>query len=281
VLSRRELLACGLTKSGVDRRVEAGRLHRVHRSVYAVGHTGLTMRGRFLAAVKACGDGSVLSHVSAATMWELLPYDPRRAPDVLAPDKRRLPGITVHRTRNPPPTVRYDRIPVTTPERTLIDLSSVLPFKPLRRAVREALTRKRITPDQAAAIVPGGDQPTRSPLEDAVLDLIEGAGLAKPQVNQPLENGLVPDFRWPQHHLILEADGAAYHDDPLAREDDAQRQAQLEANGERVLRITYEQALNNPRQTIERLANALRGSPDTGPAPRASPARGSPPTPGA
>jgi hypothetical protein len=236
VLSRAELLACGVSKTGIDRRVAAGRLHRVHRGVYAVGHTGLTMRGRFLAAVKACGEGSVLSHVSAATLWELLPYDPRRDTDVIAPGKRRTRGITVHRTRNEPEAVRYDRIPVTTPARTLIDLSSVLPFKPLRRAAREALVRKRITAAEAKHIVEGGDIPTRSHLEDDVLDLIEAHGLPTPEVNHPFGK-YVPDFRWPDLHLILEADGATYHDNPLAREDDARRQADLEAQGETVLRI--------------------------------------------
>lgn len=247
VVSVADLRACGLTKDAIARRVQRGRLHRVHLGVYAVGHAGLTMRGRFLAAVKACGEDTALSHLSAAALWDLLPYDPERAPDVIAPGKRRIPGITVHRTRNPPPTVRYDRIPVSTPARTLTDLSSVLPFTPLRRAVREALVHKRVTPDEAKSIVKGGDQPTRSPLEDAVLDLIEAAGLPTPQVNQPVEGGFVPDFRWPDHRLVLEADGAAYHDNPLAREDDSQRQARLEAGGERVLRLSYKQGVRRSR----------------------------------
>jgi predicted transcriptional regulator of viral defense system len=79
VLSVAELRACGLSKDGIARRVRNGRLHRVHLGVYAVGHTGLTMRGRFLAAVKACGEGAVLSHFSAAALWDLLAYDPARA----------------------------------------------------------------------------------------------------------------------------------------------------------------------------------------------------------
>ena len=87
--------------------------------------------------------------------------------------------------QNQPEAVRYDRIPVTTPARTLTDLPSVLPFTPLRRAVREALVRKRITADEAKSIVKGGDQPTRSSLEDAVLDLIEAHGLPAPQVKDP------------------------------------------------------------------------------------------------
>lgn len=281
VLSVTELRACGLSDHAIAARVRRGRLHKMHRGVYAVGHTGLTMRGRFLAAVKAGGTGAVLSHFSAAALWELLPYDPERAPEVTARHAKRIPGVNSHQARKPPPQLRYDRIPVTTPARTLADLSSMLPFKPLRRAVREALTKSRMTPQEAATLIPAPPAPTRSDLEDAVLDLVEAAGFAAPDVNRPLPNGYIPDFRWPDHHLILEADGLAWHDDPISRRQDAQRQARLEQQGERVLRVSYEQVTYHPQQTVERLRQALRGSPGSGPAPTASPARGSPPTPAA
>jgi hypothetical protein len=139
----------------------------------------------------------------------------------------------------------------------------VLPFKPLRRAVREALARRRITPHEAATLIPAEPVPTRSDLEDLVLDLIRKAGLQMPRVNERLANGLVPDFRWPDQRLILEADGLTWHGDP-------------------VLRVSYAQGTNQPEQTIERLKRAgapIRESPGSGRAPTASPARGSPPTP--
>src|SRR5690242_8892043 len=68
----RQLEGAGLTRFGVAKRTERGRLHRIHRGVYAVGHRALSLHGRFMAAVLACGDGAVLSHVSAAVLWELL-----------------------------------------------------------------------------------------------------------------------------------------------------------------------------------------------------------------
>jgi very-short-patch-repair endonuclease len=67
---------------------------------------------------------------------------------------------------------------------------------------------------------------------------------------------VVPDFRWPKQRLVVEADGAAWHDHWLAREDDAERQALLEAHGERVLRVTWEQAVVLPTQTLSRLGAA-------------------------
>ncbi len=253
VISAGELLACGMARNGIAARVAAGRLHRIHRGVYALGHAGVTMRGRFLAAVKACGAGAVLSHRSAAALWELVPWDDEREPEVIARWDRRIAGVTTHRANQPPPQIRFDRIPVTTPARTLADLSSVLPFKPHRRAVREALARNRITTDEAAHLTPGAPAATRSELEDLLLDLIEAAGFERPRVNEPLPNGLVPDFRWPDHRLILEADGAAWHKD---RANDAQRQARLEAEGERVIRVTYTQAKDRPDETAKRLEAA-------------------------
>ena len=69
VISIAQLEALGLGRSAVTRRVQAGRLHRIHRGVYAVGHRALRVEGRRLAAVLACGPGAVLSHVSAAAHW--------------------------------------------------------------------------------------------------------------------------------------------------------------------------------------------------------------------
>src|ERR1700742_1610341 len=72
VVSIDQLRALGVGEGAVRRRVAAGRLHRLHRGVYAVGHRSLTWRGLWLAAVLAAGDGAVLSHSSAASLWKFL-----------------------------------------------------------------------------------------------------------------------------------------------------------------------------------------------------------------
>ena len=71
VVATRQLAALGLARGGVARRAQAGRLHRIHRGVYAVGHPVLTVDGRRMAAVLAAGPGAVLSHRSAAALWDL------------------------------------------------------------------------------------------------------------------------------------------------------------------------------------------------------------------
>ncbi|MGH2948000.1 MAG: endonuclease domain-containing protein [Solirubrobacteraceae bacterium] len=171
---------------------------------------------------------------------------------------------------------------MTSPARTLLDLASVVGYAPLRRAVRQAQSLQlvhvrqlievldRLRPRRGvrnlARVVATGTAPTRSELEDAVLDLMLDGGLAHPDVNVPLVLGgrrVVPDFRWPRAHLVVEADGAAWHDHKLAREDDAERQALLEAHGERVLRVSWDQAIARRAQTLSRIRAAGAPSVDS------------------
>jgi len=266
VLDLDELRACGLTRDGVMRRRRRGLLHLLHRGVYAWGHAGLTVKGQWLAAVKACGPGAALSHLAAAALWSLLHWDEEWLPDVtvVGRNTRLVKGVNVHRTTRPFKVIRFDRIPVTTPARTLDDLSSVLSFKPHRRAVRQAMALKRVTlkelreakSKQLRQILTDGYVPTRSELEDAVLDLLTQGGFAKPRVNEPIGLGFTPDFRWPDQRLVIEADSKNWHDDPIAQQDDAARQAILEAHGERVIRVTWKQTITHPTQTLQRIRAA-------------------------
>jgi len=75
-----------LSQAGHEHRVRCGRLHRLHRGVYAVGHEGVTLTGRFMAAVLACGDGAALSHFSAAAHWGFMHWEERH-PEVTARDR--------------------------------------------------------------------------------------------------------------------------------------------------------------------------------------------------
>jgi hypothetical protein len=278
VLSLDELRACGLTRDAVGVRVRNGRLHRRHVGVYAVGHPGLPLEGQFMAAVKACGPGAVLSHFSAAALLGLVRWEDRSPEVTVTSSGTRLQrGLRVHRTGalHVDDVTRRRGIPVTSPARTLLDLAAVLPYSALRRAVRQAqslrlVSLRRLTETlirlgprrgtrKLRRVLATGYQPTRSVLEDVVLDLLVTGGLAAPDVNVPLfiaGRRVVPDFRWPEQRLILEADGAAWHDHKLAREDDAERQALLEAHGERVLRVTWQQAMTRRSQTLARVRAA-------------------------
>ena len=122
-------------------------------------------------------------------------------------------------------------------------------------------------------IVATGPAPTRSVLEDVVLDLILAGGFERPDVNRPLMIGdrrVIPDFRWPKQRLILGADGPGWHDGSI----DAERQALLESKGERVIRVTWEQAVRHPEATLARVAAA--GAPRPSAADPTPPPRGLP-----
>lgn len=284
MLSLGELQACGLARDAVSVRVQNGRLHRVHRGVFAVGHTRLQLEGHLLAAVKACGPGAVLSHFSAAALWEFVDWD-GRLPEVtvVGTGTRAHPRIRVHRTKglDRGDVGRRSGIRLTSPARTLVDLASVVDYRTLRRALRRAQSLRRVRVRELTEmlerlgprrgvrnlreILAAGHAPTRSELEDVVLELILSGGFASPNVNVPLRIGgrqVIPDFRWPEERLVVEADGAAWHDHRLAREDDAERQALLEGYGERVLRITWDQAVSRGPQTLARLHAA--GAPPAG-----------------
>jgi hypothetical protein len=114
-----------------------------------------------------------------------------------------------------------------------------------------------------AALIADGPAATESGHEDVVLDLLLAAGFEHPVVNGTLVvdgKPYRPDLRWPAQRLILEVD-SGWHDGRLAQDDDAVRQADLEAIGERVLRTTREQAIRHPRQLVQRLVAA--GAPYT------------------
>jgi predicted transcriptional regulator of viral defense system len=277
VLSLDELFACGLSRKSVMIRVRNGRLHSLHRGVYAVGHANVPLEGRFLAAVKACRP-AVLSHFSAAALWGFLGWE-ERYPEVTVVGASRPVhrGIRVHRTTtlDRDDTARHRGIPVTSPARTLLDLAATLDPSRLRSATRRAQSLYRVNVRQLAdllarhprrrgsarlaRIIAIGPAPTRSELEDVVLDLILRGGHVDPDVNVPYfvaGRRTVPDFRWPEQRLVVEADSAKWHDNQLAREDDAERQALLEAHGERVLRVTWKQAIARPGPTLARIRAA-------------------------
>jgi hypothetical protein len=278
VVSVRELRECGFSLREIEWRARIGWMHRIHRGIYAIGHPNLPLAGRFLAAEKACAPTGALSHYSAAADWAMVEWDDRRIEvTVLGEGTRLHPGLRVHRTSmlEPRDVRQHDGIRVTSPGRTLVDLASLLDYRPLRRAVRQAQSLRLVSLPELARtierlgprrgvrnlrrILATGPAPTRSELEDVVLDLILRGGLVHPDVNVPLTiagRRVVPDFRWPERRLVVEADGAAWHDHRLAREDDAERQALLESYGDHVLRVTWEQAIARPTQTLERLTAA-------------------------
>jgi predicted transcriptional regulator of viral defense system len=106
VIARAQLAALGLSRDAIDHRVAVGRLHVVHRGVYAVGHTLLTRSARWMAAVLACGPDAALSHASAAALWAMQRGEPTIIDVTTNRSGRKRPGLRIHRPRHPAATAR-------------------------------------------------------------------------------------------------------------------------------------------------------------------------------
>ena len=245
VVSFQQLIAAGLDPSGIWRRVRAGRLHRIHRGVYAVAHRNLTHQGWWMAAVLACGQGAVLSHRSAAMHWGLL--NPTNGPvDVTIPTRggrRRRQGIRVHRSTCLTPkaaTIRQG-IPTTTPARTILDLRRVVDRPTLEAAIAQAEIRRLPIP----ALHGIHHAPTRSELERRFLRLCRRHGLPKPEVNVRVGPYEV-DFLWRDRRLIVETDGWETHGTRSAFEADRARDVELKSLRYEVVRVTYWQVAQDP-----------------------------------
>jgi hypothetical protein len=266
VVSRAQLYTLGFDNPAVERRIAAGRLHRLYRGVYSVGHALVPPRGRWLAAVLACGDGAVLSHRSAAAHWGMRPTSAPKV-DVTVPRTsgvRSSARIAVHRPRDPAERLVRDGIPVTTPGRTLADLATALPRRQIEKAAEtaEALTlRVEIPPDHPGAkrlaeILDGYDlgTDTKSDVEDEFLALCDAYGIPRPRVNTLVEGFLV-DFCWPEERLIVETDGRR-HLTRAAFERDRAQDAFLTACGWRVMRFTTRQVRGEPETVAARVVSA-------------------------
>jgi len=257
VVSRQQLYAAGLSRSGIGRRIESGQLHRVHRGVYAVGHRYLSSEGRWMAAVLACGKEAVLSYRSAAELWKLLA--PASGPvEVSIPTssgRSRRSGIRIHRRRSLAlaSTTHRKRIPVTTPAQTIADLKGKIPASDLRRAIRQA---------EVLGLQTGlrPSMPTRSDLEDRFLRLCQRHRLPTPEVNVRVGRYEV-DFLWQRQNLIVETDGYRYHRGAQAFEDDHSRDLDLRALGFDLRRFSYRQVTKHPDRVAAAVRQAFRANP--------------------
>jgi very-short-patch-repair endonuclease len=230
-----------------------------------------------MAAVLAGGTSAALSHHSAAALWKLRTVDPQLV-HITVPrtGARSRPGLRIHRPR----TLRdnevtmHHGIPVTTPQRTILDLATTLGERDLQRAIEEAIVTRRATPASLDALASArrghhgaanlkralrdhapGTTLTRSELEERFLALCRDHGLPTPEVNAKLA-GLTVDFLFPDHRLVVETDGWRFHGHRAAFERDRRRDATLARAGYRTLRFTHDQLTREPHAIVATLAAA-------------------------
>lgn len=280
LITRLQLRALGVSSSAIGRALARGRLHRIHRGVYAlvkpVALPGLALEQ---AAVLACGDRALLSHASAAALWGLAP--PPSGPVTLTVTGgsgagRTRHGVTVHRAvaLDRRDVRRHRSLPVTSPARTLLDRAPSLGRAQLERELDEAL-HHRLTSRTAIAEMlersphrPGAARLrelidphrhttfTRAESERRLLDLLRRGGLPLPETNVRMGD-IEADAMWRDQRVIVEVDGFATHGTHAAFGRDRRRDARLQVLGWQVIRVTWDQLVHEPEAVLVTIATAL------------------------
>lgn len=270
LVTRGELREAGVTDSEIRHRLATGALLREHLGVFRVGHRAPSVEARYLAAVRACGEGAALSGRAAGFLYGLIPGPPP-LPEVTAHGKRRVKGVLTRRASIIDSTV-HRGIPVATVPATLVALAGTLSAGALARACHEAGIKYGTTPREVGAIldrrpnirgagrlrriVEGDDPITISRLERRFLSLIRRAGLPLPTTNQAAGHRRV-DCRWPHARLTVELDGYRYHNSRHAWERDRQREREARARGDEFRRYTWADVTDEPEATAAELRALL------------------------
>ena len=289
VLSRRQLLAVGISPGLIQHRVATLRLVPLFPGVYSIGHTFLTLRGRHAAAVQAGGPCAALSHRSAAAHWGFM--SPPRRIEILrtsSPDhpNSKLTGgprgtsdrLIIHRSRvfNPNEYEIHRGIRVTTVARTLLDLAAVLSLRKLESALTEAERLGLVRLKDLRAMASRGrgwtgvrklrylldtwDPNVKSTKSDMEIDfarLCQDHGIPAPDLNRNFEDMEI-DCVWPNEMLAVELDSHRFHSTPSAFERDLRKTRKLERLGYKVLRFSHSMILEEPSQTAAAVLDELR-----------------------
>lgn len=284
IVSRRQLLALGFSKSAIDHRVGRGRLHVVAHGVYAIGWPELTGKRRWMAAVLTCSEKAVLSHRSAAAFWGIgeentgaIDISVRRRCELRRPGLR-IRGRPSLRVED---IVVRDGIPVTSIVRTLVDLAAELPLLKVERSVNEADKLDLIDPDGLRSALDdyAGEPGVKAlrklldkrtfRLSDSDLEIVfrpiaMEAGLPPPLTKQVV-NGFEVDFFWPDLSLVVETDGLRYHRTPSTQARDARRDRAHALAGMTPLRFTHHEIKHESsrvRSELRRIAKILSAASD-------------------
>jgi hypothetical protein len=257
VVTRRRLLAAGVSRHEITSRIARGSLIVVYPGVYRVGHRAPSVEATYMAAVLACGDGALLMGAASAHLYCLIKGEPPQ-PVVRTRTERRIEGIETHRQRGRrAPGTEWKGIPITTVPQTLIDLAPSMPTDQLARAAHEAQVRFGVRPDptmppKLRAILLGDIPVTLSALEARFLTLLADNGLPRPKTNRIASKRRV-DCRWPAHRLTVELDSYTFHNTRHAWEQDRRREREAHARGDEHRRYTYGDVFEDPRQMLAEL----------------------------
>jgi hypothetical protein len=284
VVSARQLAGLGYGRTSIHYGEAAGRIHRVHRGVYAVGHEDLTWEGWCMAAVLASAPARVArghqpivaGHRSAAWLWDVLRYRPQTI-EVTAPKPRRSrrPYVVHCSVLLKDERAVREGIPVTSPARTYLDLAATERRRTVERVlaragdlgrldlgpVREVLARCPHHPGAPAlqgALDLYREKPvfTRSGLERRFLDVVVAAGLPEPSMNAFVA-GFEIDAYWEAERFGVELDVFETHGSRLSFEEDRERDDELLLAGIETTRVTGPRLDREPAAVVDSVRRHL------------------------
>jgi very-short-patch-repair endonuclease/predicted transcriptional regulator of viral defense system len=285
IVTYEQLLACGLSRSAIARRVQAGVLFAIHPGTYAVGDGHMTYERQVVAACLATGPAAAAFGLCALRLYGIGRWSTAPVEVVTARRHRRLRGASTHFTRRlqPRDVTMLRNVPVTSMARTIVDLAEVLDEYQLAFVIHRARYRRFVTLralDDAAllhrtrhghpvlvaalALHRSGSAGTRSGAEDSYRALLLRGGIDAPLVNvhAPVPGGSYElDFQWPDVKLNIEIDNPG-HDLPAQRIKDDERDRILRENGWTIVRIPLdclEAGVEIARRQLELLRTASTG----------------------
>jgi len=265
----------GYSEEAVRHARETGRIHSLHRGVYAVGHPAVSLHGECQAATLACEPEALLSHRSAAWLWGLTRRFARPV-EVTASSPRQTRGeLRVHSAAAMTPVDRdtVDEIPLTSVARTLLDFAAVDPRylgKAIENAYRldllnliaidELISRSQgfrgVARLRKAVHVYRGSAFTRSDFERYFFDRGRRGEFPRPSMNLFVEGHEI-DAYWPEERFAVELDTYEYHGGPAAFERDRRRQEDLKLAGIEMVRITGMRFEREPGAVANRIRRLL------------------------
>jgi very-short-patch-repair endonuclease len=276
IVTAAQLAALGMGRDAIAYRVSTGLLHPQFHGVYSFGCGELPPLALEAAALLVCGEGTFLSHRSAAYVWGMRKTAPARVEvSVVGKDCRTRDRLVVHRVKtiDPRELRRRDGLWVSSPARAVLEIAAVAPEE-LVDVVDEGLARRLLTPRELKAVLARnrpcrgaarlaallGDERamkiTRSRAEKAFHKLIRDAGLPEPEVNVPF-GPYIADFLWRRERLIVELDSPTFHAGPRAFQNDREKDLVFRDARFDCLRITREHAVDAPARVLVRVAQAL------------------------
>ena len=279
-VTRKQLLAAGVTSDAIKHRLKTGRLHIVHRGTYAVGHLATDLRARARQALLAFDGLVFISHWWAAAFWGLMPWPDGPVHVTVAKPTaraRKHGDIVVLRTTLLDPRDFTERLglPITTPERTILDLAERLSDWELQALIADAMVRKLVTVHSLMAIVNRAgrrhgvaklrraltESPglTRSEYERLLVRICRAAKLPQPIMNAKL-HGYEVDAYFAEYGVVVEVNPFSTHGHKRAHDNDTRKLTDLAARGYIVLGFTDKQLKEQPLYVVAKIQEALAQS---------------------